>query len=338
MSSVITSDNPPSVPENITELFESVLIGPSDSCDELCILSGYATSSMMECHIARLRKLGNPTVRIRLIVGMVPKDGLPRAEHKGFQELVRIHPELSVGYLTDDRSSHSKMYVWLRSGKPVSAFIGSANYSQNAFLGRQFEAVSACDPFSVYEIFQKFEKSSVNCLDMSVESRVHIVSGDEYRRHLHSVTHAPAIGGNSVKLSLLTSKGEMGNRSSLNWGKREGRESNQAYIPIPANIGKSDFFPPQGQVFTVLTDDGHVFHCVTAQTGSGGAPKAIETPENNSSLGKYFRERLGVELGKFVTKEDLKNYGRTDVDFVRIGDGTYFMNFSQSSIGEMKLD
>jgi hypothetical protein len=61
-----------------------------------------------------------------------------------------------------------------------------------------------------------------------------------------------------------------------------------------------------------------------AQAGN----KAIETPENNSDLGKYFRIRTGVKLGEFIKKEDLEDYGRTDVEITRIDDDLYMMDFS----------
>lgn len=56
--------------------------------------------------------------------------------------------------------------------------------------------------------------------------------------------------------------------------------------------------------------------------------KAITTPENNSKLGEYFRYRLGLPNGAFVTKNDLIRYGRTDVDFYKIDDEQYYMDFS----------
>ena len=59
--------------------------------------------------------------------------------------------------------------------------------------------------------------------------------------------------------------------------------------------------------------------------------KAITTPENNSKLGEYFRYRLGLANGAFVTKEDLLRYGRTDVDFYKIDDEQYYMDFSVHS-------
>lgn len=56
--------------------------------------------------------------------------------------------------------------------------------------------------------------------------------------------------------------------------------------------------------------------------------KAIHTTKSNSIFGKYFRERLNVPLGNFVVKQDLINYGRTDVKICKIDDETYFMDFS----------
>lgn len=56
--------------------------------------------------------------------------------------------------------------------------------------------------------------------------------------------------------------------------------------------------------------------------------KAITTPSNNSLLGEYFRNRLGVPNGAPVTKNDLLQYGRTDVTFYKIDDEQFYMDFS----------
>ena len=57
-------------------------------------------------------------------------------------------------------------------------------------------------------------------------------------------------------MSLLARGGETGRRSGLNWGQRDGREPNQAYIPLPASVARSGFFPLNRRQFSVLTDDG----------------------------------------------------------------------------------
>lgn len=48
----------------------------------------------------------------------------------------------------------------------------------------------------------------------------------------------------------------------------------------------------------------------------------------NSELGEYFSYRLGLPSGAKVTKEDLERYGRTDVDFYKLDEETYYMDFS----------
>ena len=74
----------------------------------------------------------------------------------------------------------------------------------------------------------------------------------------------------------------------------------------------------------VLTDDGKELICVRAQDNG----KAIHTTLNNSLMGTYFRYRLNLPSGAFITKDDLLRHGRTDVDFEKIDEETYLMDFS----------
>lgn len=74
----------------------------------------------------------------------------------------------------------------------------------------------------------------------------------------------------------------------------------------------------------MLTDDGNFMICARAQENG----KAIHTPQNNSILGEYFRNRLALPSEKYITKNDLLSYGRTGVDIYKIENETYFMDFS----------
>jgi len=131
-------------------------------------------------------------------------------------------------------------------------------------------------------------------------------------------------GVQRVTLSLLSKNGETGARSGLNWGQRHKREPNQAYIPLPSTVARSGFFPLGRQHFSVLTDDGiHLILRVEQENN-----KAITTPLNNSLLGEYFRRRIGVANGAYVWKQNLIDYGRTDVTFYKLDDEQYVMDFS----------
>jgi hypothetical protein len=130
-----------------------------------------------------------------------------------------------------------------------------------------------------------------------------------------------------ITISLLSSRtNDVQDVAGLNWGQRPGREPNEAYIQLPPEVYRSKFFPARPQRFTVTTDDNKTLICTRAQKGKDG--DAIETPDGNSLLGEYFRNRLGLASGASVTKSDLERYGRTDVTFRKIDKENYQMDFS----------
>ena len=133
---------------------------------------------------------------------------------------------------------------------------------------------------------------------------------------------------NYIRISLTARvRGEerVPSRSGLNWGQRPGRNPNQAYLPITAEVHRSGFFPTPGTSFSLESDDGVIFECVRAQQDG----KAIETPANNALIGKYFRERLGVESGESVAIWHLTDYGRTSIEIFKIAENRYFLDFSR---------
>jgi len=322
------------------KLFESILIEPAKlERDELFIVSGYATSAMAFHHLDRLRSMSlKPCVK--LIIGMCSQDGLPLSNHRGFQKVVDedFKGQIECNYLVEGAPVHSKVYLWLKEGKPDLAFLGSANYTQNAFGGNLSEAMEQCDPSEAFAYYKKLSSHSIYCTHEDAEHFVTIYSDNYFARLKRERKYAdevlkrkrskgePIIGQPKISVSLLDNDGDLPQRSGLNWGQRpeEHREPNQAYIRLPAPVYKSDFFPPIGSHFTVLTNDGKVLICSRAQQNG----KAIHTPHNNSLIGEYFRGILGIASGDRVTKKDLKDYGRTGVDFYKIDSETYHMDFS----------
>ena len=99
---------------------------------------------------------------------------------------------------------------------------------------------------------------------------------------------------------------------------------NKNLISLPSKLWKTDFFLEYDWHFVVLTDDNEIIFFTRAQANG----KAIHTPHNNSLIGEYFRKRLGVPFGEPVKMEHLLKYGRTDIDFYKIDDENYYMDFS----------
>lgn len=315
------------------KLFGRILLAPATElgCDRVHILSGYASPAMANNHLVQLP--GN--VKVDLVVGMLPKDGISLGAHAGLKALSADNPgKFNCRYVVESPPVHVKTYIWLKDGSPTLAFTGSGNYSQSAFFGGTIESFAEDDPHLCEELYQRIGSGAINCLAEGIEGRINLYK-ESYKKDTHELVQTSAVGtevvtksfdeGNCVTLSLLNSRtGKTHEKSGLNWGQRSGRDHNQAYIPIPSEIARSGFFPARAFHFTIVTDDGKSFDCSVAQDGD----KALETPRSNSILGKYFRDRLGLASGAYVNRADLENYGRTDVTICRIDDETFFLDFS----------
>ncbi|MDC0139979.1 NgoFVII family restriction endonuclease [Hyphomicrobiales bacterium] len=131
---------------------------------------------------------------------------------------------------------------------------------------------------------------------------------------------------NSIALPLTTGKKEkcrVPDRSGLNWGQRPGRNQDQAYLSVPIEIQRSNFFPSVGIEFVAVFDDGFKVECVRAQQNG----KAIHSQKDNAIIGRYFRSRLGLSPGDLIIIEHLERYGRTTVDVSCESENIYFFDF-----------
>lgn len=337
-------------------LFEYALMQPRFSAnapDTLRIVSGYATHAMAARHLiemtAKKQKLS-----IDLIYGMAGSDGVSKINHMGFLSL-EDHSEFAYdgsftcSYVKKPKSVHAKVYVWCKGEIPVQAFIGSANYSENGFnLPSRTETLAECDPVTALDFFYETQKKTVPCKEANREKDfpLKMRTMPDFAKPIDPIItieqdkNSPFYGHEKVVLSLLTRNGGVGNGSRLNWGVRPDgspresinengsksvRNPNQSYIGLPAALQRSGFFPEVKRRFTVLTDDDKIFTCVRAQANG----KGIETPQNNAEIGAYFRERLGLKSGAYISIQDLKRYGRHDVVFYKLDDENYVMNFSR---------
>ena len=322
-----------------TENFrDRVLLAPiRNGADKLMIISGYATHTMASWHITEIASQNLSPIEITLVVGMCVFDGISTAVHEGFKDIMSRNDtgnqsNLLCQYVYKGVPVHSKLYLWEKGGCPYCAYMGSANYTQSAFSQMRRELLHECDPNEAFTYYETIEPYTIYCNHAEVEDDIKIVPTHPIlvaeESPLNSVRGS---GVESVTLSLLARDGNTGRRSGLNWGQRSGREPNQAYIPLPIDMVRKNFFPILGNSsgrdnphFSVLTDDGKQLILRVEQQNN----KAITTPMNNSLLGEYFRNRIDVGNGDYVTLQHLLNYGRTDVTFYKLDEEQFFMDFS----------
>lgn len=319
------------------DLFQRVLLAPiSDGADEIHILSGYASASFALFHILEAREHLKRAFSIRLHVGMTGAEGLELRAHQTFIGAARVVSGawLRVFYSPVGVSDHSKLYVWLRNGVPMRALFGSANYSAVAFgvEGRRRESMIEVDPDAAWRTLQSATADFVSASDPDVFSRVEIyeVTQHEIRHRLDGakpMSDAQTAGRPRIVLPLVQqtkNRGEVHNAGAgLNWGQRGNRRRAEAYIPVPAVVSRSGFFPPRGIPFAVHADDGATLFLTVAQDGD----KALHSVPDNADIGLWFRRRLQVADDAFVTTSDLDRHGAKSVAFTALEGGDYYMSF-----------
>lgn len=303
-----------------------ILFDPiKEGADRLCVLTAEATPSMASWLLKSYEELGISDVAVELIICSTLNKGMDKELHKSFKELhgTRYSDKwgnFSCGYLIHPPALESdNYYIWLNRDKPVRAYTLSGSFTQQYFLHDNKENVNETNAALAYTIYMDAEKRTMYCTHAEVDEYVVFCSSeDNVREQMAADTE------NCVHLSLLARGGETGTRSGLNWGQRNKRNRNEAYIPLPSHIAKSGFFPLDKQHFLVVTDDHHTLQLRVEQQND----KAITTPDSNALLGEYFRNRLGLSNGAYVRKDDLLAYGRTDVTFYKIDEEQYYMDFS----------
>jgi hypothetical protein len=318
-------------------LFQEVLIEPvRKGAKELFVVAGYSSPAMVVRHFEELKKFSDG-IKLDLQVGMVSKDGIPRSSLTGFQSLPRqinngsVKCRFNIGV-----PIHTKIYVWCDESGPTQAFAGSADYTQTSFgIGsenlRQREVCVEVDPKEAFDLVIELSGDTVAVDDPRLKDLLPIIDVSPVAFGAFMDEKSGIVLEDSDHQSVLlplvqTTKnpGEVHNAGAgLNWGQRGNRNRNEAYIPIPSKVRQDNFFPDKGVRFQVITDDGESFIATVAQQGD----KAIETPEDNSIIGTYFRRKLRIMPGDFVTTSALEQFGSTGVRLTRLTDDLYRLEF-----------
>ena len=330
------------------------------ACDELVVISGYVGP-------APIRELEKLPIKSTVVYGMYGCDGIQRSLHGA---LVSANEELSkVAVRYSTIPVHAKCYIWRYKGEVRSALVGSANFSTNG-LTTPFKEILAD---ATVDTFEPLKQYLTMIMGKTISCTEAIVSDNKKKKHDSNEDINPTVYDKdvcSMPLYVLE-KGvpTVPAQSGINWGLAKFSGShvniNDAYIRIGADLIEHypNMFPKKQECPTddetvgrtghrhndsidILWDDG------TSMTGllEGSLPKTINgirdlypkqisTTPSKSMLGKYLRKRMGVKEGYRITYDDLKAYGRTNIDVSLQGEGVYYFDFSvkRNSVVEIQL-
>lgn len=310
----------------VSNLYEKVLINPSRyGHEDLFIVSGYASATFLRKHLLDLES-SSPRSRINLIVGMNQK----RRDHSAYLNLLKSNPDRFKGYYFSGKPEvHSKVYCWTGGGRPPVGFSGSANYSQYGFFNdRQQNQMVEDRPEDILDYYSDLVNDSTPIEDYSLGLDEGVDDGVNDLNIIDSILPGSiewVVPNQSVRISLLDRQGRLPGRSGLNWGQRpeQNRDPDQAYLSIKGDARTEGFLPEKKFTFTLVTDDSVTMDCTVQQDGR----KAISTTNDNSILGLYFRQRLGLRSGEFITEKHLEQYGRSDFLLRKLDDETFYLDF-----------
>lgn len=304
--------------------------------DELIVLSGYVGPSPVK----RLEEL---PLKILVIYGMYGSDGIG---DKLNQTLIKLNDSLentNIKYSTIP--VHSKCYIWKKDNKIKHVLVGSANFSTNGLKTPFREILAETNIDTFYTLNEYLNKVLENCIDCHNG----IIKKTDVK-----ILKESYLNPDFCNVTLLDPRtGEIPNASGLNWGQGEVAHTNKddAYLAIRSEyIKKYPQLFPEKQEFPqkdcergrkrnndsieIIWDDGYTMEgLLEGSYVMGGKlyPKQISSFPSKKILGQYIRERLGVEHGKKVTKQDLEKYGRYDITISLQGEGIYYFDFSTDS-------
>lgn len=307
----------------LTNTAKDILFAPINrKANHLCILTDNATPSMASWLLKSYEDQKITGITIDLIIRNAMKDGIDELSHTSYMKLHNSQHSnhFSCSYIHEKINSKENLYIWLNGEIPIVSFSCHFDFTQTAFIQEEHPAFEMSDITSSLKYYEEAVDHSIYCNHAELEEYILIRSTE-----VPPINKASYSSDICVSLPLITKRtGEPGKKSGLNWGQRKNRNKNEAYIPLPRKIARSGFFPLNEQHFLVLTDDHHTLQLRVEQEGD----KAITTPASNALLGEYFRNRLGLANGVYVHREDLVNYGRTDVTFYKFDEEQYYMDFS----------
>ena len=325
--------------------------------NEINIATGYISTDALT-ELNRIVELNHKN--IKLIVGMHYFEGMTKVQYNATMNLGTYLLNQSLGnvFIADKLRFHGKIYTFhQRKASVYAGIIGSSNldgilknhnnYEADIFfndpriLNQADETIdnlisTACIPIQDWHP-NNFLK---NKIDLDKYEEVKKCSSDEMR----------GIRYTDTVFELPIKPYEHAPHSNINAYFGKGRENKRGFIQprhwyeveliVPKSITDDSMYPKakksdEENIITVYTDDNWKFKCKI----SGDYSKNFRSCNDLKILGKWIKGRLennaALEIGKPVTEEVLKKYGRNSIEMRGTADpSVWFLDFSSPNEGK----
>ncbi len=319
-------------PAQITDKnLNQVLLDLIEQSSKIIVASGYISNdAIVEIH----RIVADDLDRIKelsIFIGMHYIEGFTKNQYCSCVKLNQLLLEKGVGavYVSPNMSFHGKMYSFVSNEGEHTGLIGSANLSsfiksiertyETMFLAKNDETAK-----DIYDKnLQLFAALGVRIDEAEPLREEDFIQSKLDLSNLKGVTKIDELETSK----LLDQKSEYcfeieikpEEKSHLNPFFGKGRENSRGFIvPRPwyeaeiivsKSITSLEGYPPKGEIFKVVTEDGWSFECVTQGTNS----KNLRSVGSLSILGKWLKGNLELkgclQTGEKVTEKVFEDYG-----------------------------
>jgi len=317
------------------------------------IASGYVSLGILKAFETNIKKIAKNGGRFNLIVGMAFFEG---ANRRTLNALTRLHEEINkinknAGgvKLVWTRRYHGKIFHFSGNGMD-NVYIGSSNFSETglgdnmeatALVAHQETKIQIKDYFNWLDLPE--QSAYIDKIDNIVETdstkfKNDILdakfASDEAGTYDVSTINLKALDYVDISLSRVDSQ----SKSNLNtyfgkgrWARATGKVSPRNWFEVEIIVDQETTrnpIYPKG-VFTVITDDGYTFDCMT-QSASNNY-KNLRSNLNLRILGKWIKRKLqnagALQPLVPVTSETLEKFGTDFIRLYKLSDRAYFMEF-----------
>ena len=314
---------------------------------DVTIASGYVSLDIINKFYDDFERIANNGGKSRLLVGMAFYEGLSSNKLSRLTTLSNRLESFGNGsgvFVSYNGKYHGKLYLFERKNQK-NLYVGSSNFSRTGLSGNIECTASVLDQDTrdrldtfVDFLFQPDNAVSILKADIIVPGTSSYVQ----KISLQTLDDLPRYDPITIDKSLLPkleyplSRVADKEKSSLNvyfgkgrWSRATGRVLARPWyeVELIANrdITSSPLYP-KGD-FEAHTDDGYIIPMKT----SGDYFKNIRSRGNLSILGQWIKGKLQKSSALLpltpVTQDTLDLYGRNTINFYKISDEKYYMEF-----------
>ncbi|MDP4117163.1 MAG: NgoFVII family restriction endonuclease [Bacteroidota bacterium] len=317
------------------------------SSDSVTIASGYVSLDIIKKFYHNFEKIADEGGQARLLVGMAFYEGLTANKLTLLNNLSAKLENTGTGsgvFVSCNGRYHGKLYRF-GSGENKRYYIGSSNFSRSG-LAENIECTAIINDDLIKKKLGKFvdylflEENAVSILKADIivpgtreySSKISLKTLDDLSRYDPDTIDKTVLPKLEFPLSRIADK----EKSNLNvyfgkgrWSRATGKVLARDWYEVELIANRaitSSLLYPKGD-FTAYTDDGFIIPMKT----SGDYFKNIRSRGNLSILGQWIKGKLqksGVLIPLTpVTQDTLDAHGRNTINFYKISDGNYYMEF-----------